>query len=233
MDCPHYSSELTKQPHVNKRAGGHPTLVWDVYQRHEGGEMIARCLPVTSFGTHGGSIEEKYDGSTSGRSAWKHIPRYLPIDHNGETGSKFNVPVLRLIDGRSMAKQSYVHLDHFYEVEARFLLEDKHRGLRLEYESLCIAAGKLMDFCDGMIYRIRWAPGETAPKSPLDVAYGGCGRPRDLGRPARALVSDGHMHEGHRLRETRTERVTGWEHSKPAPQDPRAPRWFPRRRRAR
>lgn len=111
--CPKYSRVLQTQSHVNDKAGGHFALVWDVYERPEDRVAIARCLPMTSFGE---LVEDKYKTS-KGQNAWRSIVRYLPIDHHARTTSRLNMPVLRLQSGRSMRAQSYVHLDHFYEVE--------------------------------------------------------------------------------------------------------------------
>lgn len=111
------SSLLRGQPWVNKDAPGHPVLVWDTYRRGgEQGELIARCLPMTSFG--GLSIEEKYPY----KSVWKVHLRYVPIMQKGVAAkSATNMPSLALADDESMSHQTYAHLDHFFEIEARHL----------------------------------------------------------------------------------------------------------------
>lgn len=233
-DCPFYSDEFARQPHVNDRAGGHPALVWDMYVRADG-EPIARCLPVTSLsknGRSGMSVEEKYDAKNGG-DAWRHIPRYLPIDHQDRTTSAFNQPVVRLQQPAGSSRrndmkcQSYIHLDHFYEVEARFLGAGSFHGLRVETPSLAVVIGKLMDFCDG---KIHWPkPSGSKPVvSPLLVDWGMCGRPRDLSAVVEQTIADGRMLEEMRLRETGTQYVTGRESAMPRRQDPGHTRYIPR-----
>ena len=89
-------------------------MVWDVYQR-EDGVKVARCLQMTSFGKRG--VEGKYDKP----HVWAFHCQYLPVGHGG-TKSRTNQPILELQDGEKMETQSYVHLDHFFEIEARYLV---------------------------------------------------------------------------------------------------------------
>ena len=105
---------LQQQPHVNDQVGRHPTMVWDVYVR-EDGEKIARCLQMTSFGKRG--VEGKYDKP----HVWATHCQYLPVGHSG-TKSRTNQSILELQDGEKMETQSYVHLDHFFEIEACYLV---------------------------------------------------------------------------------------------------------------
>jgi len=122
-------------------------MVWDVYER-EDGEKIARCLQMTSFGKH--TIEWKYP------SAWKHHCQYLPV-RQCETTSRTNQPLLELQDGMKMASQSYVHLDHFFEIEACYLVswncKSGSPAIGLTSGSLDVLRAKLMQFVQGGIYR--------------------------------------------------------------------------------
>ncbi|KAM0715481.1 hypothetical protein Q7P37_008979 [Cladosporium fusiforme] len=222
--CPNYSPELQKQSHVNEKAGNHPVLVWDVYDRSSDKEKIARCMPVTAFHSQAGGVEEKY---SRGTHAWRHIVRYLPIEHGAGSSSSYNVPVLALADGKRMKIQSYVHLDHFYEVEAKFLDATNPccAGLRLQANSLAMAVGKLQDFCDGRIWCQGLRPG--APKSPLHE--GGYGRPTGLSEEANNWVTLGRQLEQLRLTMTGTEAVTGHEAERPnrtGARDRDAARWL-------
>jgi hypothetical protein len=136
-------------------------MVWDVYQR-EDGETIARCLQMTSFGKRG--VEGKYDKA----HVWKYHCQYLPVKHRGVT-SRTNQPILELQDGREMNVQSYVHLDHFFEIEARYLVGwgSKRAGaMGLTSGALDVLRAKLIQFANGGIYRKRNNGGPL--KSPLD-----------------------------------------------------------------
>jgi hypothetical protein len=153
---------LQQQPHVNDQVGRHPTMVWDVYVR-EDGEKIARCLQMTSFGNRG--VEGKY----SSQNVWKYHCQYLPVRQRGTT-SRTNQPLLELQDGKKMKNQSYVHLDHFFEIEARYLVSWlDHSGrpsVGLTSGSLDVLRAKLMQFAAGGIFR----KANADIPSPLDGA---------------------------------------------------------------
>jgi hypothetical protein len=131
-------------------------MVWDVYER-EDGEKIARCLQMTSFGKH--TIEWKYPG------AWKYHCQYLPVRQR-ETTSRTNQPLLQLQEGMKMASQTYVHLDHFFEIEARYLVSWGGNSVGLTPGSLDVLRAKLMQFVQGGIYR---KPNAAIP-SPLELS---------------------------------------------------------------
>jgi hypothetical protein len=136
-------------------------MVWDVYQR-EDGEKIARCLQMTSFGKRG--VEGKYDRA----NVWKYHCQYLPVAHSG-TKSRTNQPILELQDGKKMVTQSYVHLDHFFEIEARYLKAWTCRGVPnagLTSGALDVLRAKLMQFAKGEIFR---KCNYGALRSPLDI----------------------------------------------------------------
>ena len=212
------SRELRRQPHVNEHAGGHPTIVWDTYVRHDG-EKIARCLQVTSFSCQGEegqyhqTVEEKY---SRGGGAWKVQVQYLPIDHDARSSSRTNQPILKLAGGRNMDHQSYAHLDHFFEIEARLLKHMPGGGpdRRLIEDSLCVVVWKLRQFFDDTICRRQWHPDSRFPKSPLDE--GGCGKPRDLSESVRRLEARGARIERERLASTGTRLITGYENFLPS-----------------
>lgn len=155
------SMKLREQPWVNDHAPGHPVLVWDTYL--EDGVHYARCLPMTSFNKE--TVEEKYP------EAWRHHVRYVPISQGGETtNSRTKMPTLTLTENGRMEKQTYVHLDHFFDIEVEHL-QPRYREagssvpLQLDNDSLNVLVFKLGQFIRGEI----WHP---APKgsitSPLD-----------------------------------------------------------------
>jgi len=64
-----------QQRHFNDGALIHPTLVYDSYMLN--GELIARCLQVTSW--RGGQLVQEKQKPTSG--AWYMPLQYVAIDH--------------------------------------------------------------------------------------------------------------------------------------------------------
>ena len=155
------SEKLRDQPWVNGHATGHPVLVWDTYSKDA--VQYARCLPMTSFKTE--TIEEKYP------DAWRHHVRYVPISHGRETTkSRTKMPTLTLAENGKMDKQTYVHLDHFFDIEVAHL-QPRYRDagsmvpLQLDNDSLNVLVFKLGQFIRGEIWRPapnRWIT------SPLD-----------------------------------------------------------------
>jgi hypothetical protein len=155
---------IKQQPHVNDQVEFHPCMVWDVYQR-EDSEKIARCLQMTSFGKRG--VEGKYERA----NVWKYHCQYLPVEHSG-TKSRTNQPILGLQYGEKMGTQSYVHLDHFFEIEARYLtawgrLRNGAPRFGLTSGALDVLRAKLMQFAKGDIYR---KCNQDALRSPLDIS---------------------------------------------------------------
>ena len=167
------SKKLREQLWVNKHATGHPVLVWDTYSSD--GVQYARCLPMTSLA--GKTPEEKYP------YAWKHHVRYVPISQGGKvTNSRTHMPTLALTENGTMKQQTYVHLDHFFEIEVEHLLprgsrDDPSKPLRLDDAALNVLLFKLGQFIQGDI----WRPAPVGDiKSPLD--YQSLPDPK-LGRP--------------------------------------------------
>jgi hypothetical protein len=153
---------IKQQSHVNDQVEDHPCMVWDVYQRGDG-EKIARCLQMTSFGKRG--VEGKYERAT----VWRYHCQYLPVGHSG-TKSRTNQPILELQDGKKIGTQSYVHLDHFFEIEARYLEAWTRRGasgIGLTSGALDVLRAKLMQFAKGEIWR---KCNYGALRSPLDIS---------------------------------------------------------------
>ena len=156
------SAKLRDQPWVNDHATGHPVMVWDTYYTKDGVEC-ARCLPMTSFNKE--TVEEKYP------DAWRHHVRYVPISQGGEiTNSRTKMPTLALAENGAMEQQTYVHLDHFFDIEVEYLQpRGREAGstvpLQLNDDSLNVLVFKLGQFIRGKI----WRPAQKGKiTSPLD-----------------------------------------------------------------
>jgi hypothetical protein len=199
------SERLRRQPWLNHRAPNHFVVVWDVYV--ENGEPIARCLQMTSF--EGKLVETKYPYVNG--NAWKFRLQYVPIQQGrAPTASSVNMPSLELEDGMSMPKQTYAHLDHYFDIEAKFL--ERRGGRRLTQRTLCVLTYKLEEWIDERIWRK--IPREVKDIwSPLDYDF----KPRFRGE----VLSRAHWgfeEEKHRLDAMRMHRWTGNEprHHHPA-----------------
>lgn len=135
-------------------------MVWDVYQQQ--GVAVARCLQMTSFGGKG--VEAKFYPH-----AWRMDCGYLPVQQGGTT-SRTNQPILALQDGDKMKSQTFVNLDHFFEIEARFLVSwgaNCPSPIGLTADSLDVLRAKLIQFARGGTFRHRNERLGT-PVSPLD-----------------------------------------------------------------
>jgi len=194
---------IQQQPHVNGQVERHPTMVWDVYEVN--GQKIARCLQMTSFGKL--VIEQKYAGHN-----WRHHCQYLPVQQCGTT-SRTNSPILELQDGKKMKSQSYVHLDHFFEIEARFL-GSWSGSAGLTPGSLDVLRAKLIQYAQGGIYR-NLRCNNPSLRSPLDTAG-----PPEFSNEVRQAAARGQALEEIRRASlwTRGERIyTGLENQRDSP----------------
>jgi hypothetical protein len=163
------SSIFHSQPHVDPRVDRHPVCV--VGTRDNG--KIACVLPVTSF--QDTTIERKFPGTTNLLRF-----QYVPIDHHRATKSHDELPILHLEKG-DMAKQSYVHLDQWIEIEVEFL-EAFYRGTKcLDLESTNNLQALFRGFISGLIDRP--SRGRGGRLSPTDY-YNRIYTPESLGVPA-------------------------------------------------
>jgi len=103
-------SIVRKQAWVNETATNHPLVIASIKAN---GNVV--CLPVTSF--DGKTVPEKFPRAN-------HIQRlhYLPVNHDNKTTTHNGLPVLQLAHG-SFMKQSYIHIDQFFEIEPTNLIE--------------------------------------------------------------------------------------------------------------
>lgn len=189
---------------MNEDAVRHPALIWDLYT-DENDEKIARCLQMTSF--DGSTIERKYN---KGPNAWKMHVQYVPVQQGPlPTWSPTNMPSLKLKNNQSMEKQTYAHIDHYYDIEARFLERYNSRApKRLTYESLKVVTFKLDQFIHDELYRRLPNGSANEVVSPLDRP----GVPRlQLGFDARERADDGWRIERDRYRRNDLQRWTGFE----------------------
>jgi len=161
---------------------------------------------MTSFGSR--TVEEKYNSP----NAWRHWLEYVPImQQHGATVSDANMPLLALANGEAMTQRTYVHLDHFFDIEARYL--DMHgrnarfgRSVHLEDAALSVLVFKFYQFITGEVERPH-----ARLRSPLD--YRG---PEQLARPvlgsaALEKVREGRALETARRTQTGAYEWTGWE----------------------
>ena len=141
---------------------------------------------MTSF--QGRRIEEKYN---IGPDSWRHQVRYVPIAQYGVfTVSDTEMPSLRLYQGKGMAQQTYVHLDHFFEIEAKFLQCTK--PLYLLNAALRVLLYKFQQFLSGETER---AVSENAPTSPLDYGRTPVLKPEQLEMANAGRILEDARHE--------------------------------------
>jgi hypothetical protein len=198
------SKFLRRQPWVNERAPNHFVLVWDVYV--ENGEPIVRCLQMTSFSQT--MVEGKYPDVNG--NAWRFRLQYVPVQQGlTPTASSVNMPSLELEGGMSMPKQTYAHLDHYFDIEAKFLRP--RGGLRLTQRTLCVLTYKLEEWIDERIWRKMPRKGSDDLWSPLDYGF----RPRFRGEVL-SRADRGYEEEVERLDSKTLHRWTGKESFHPA-----------------
>jgi hypothetical protein len=188
---------LRTQRWVNKEATNHFILVWDTYEAE--GEVIARCMPMTSF--KGTSVDEKYN---RGGDAWRHQVKYLPIAQYGwATVSDTEMPSLALHNDKGLDRQTYVHLDHFFEIEVKFL--QCSNPLYLVSTALSVLVYKFSQFLSGETLRAN-AGSPRIPPSPLDY-----GKRPELSPEVLARVEEGCDLEAKRNAHWGTHQWTGKE----------------------
>jgi hypothetical protein len=198
------SERLRRQPWVNERAPNHFVVVWDVYV--ENGEPIVRCLQMTSFEGH--LVERKYPYVNG--NAWRFRLQYVPIQQGrAPTASSVNMPSLELEGGMSMPKQTYAHLDHYFDIEAKFL--ERRGGRRLTQRTLCVLTYKLEEWIDERIWRKMPREKSDDIWSPLDYGF----KPRFRGEVL-SRADRGCEEEAHRLDAKELHRWTGNESYHPA-----------------
>lgn len=206
------SSILRDQPWVNERATNHPVLVWDTYLK--GKELIARCLPMTSFNDT--PLETKYHAG-----AWRHHLRYMAVRQGVDaTPSAHNMPSLSLANG-VMSQQTYVHLDHFFDIEARLLAkrvaepekDSSKCSVYLTNDALNVVVFKLGQFIRGEI----WRGGSI--NSPLDYNWTPAPglKPLELGEEAAERARVGGELEAARHMKAGTQEWFGFESDEEAP----------------
>ncbi|KAI7237707.1 hypothetical protein KC330_g2995 [Hortaea werneckii] len=150
------NSIVHTQPWVNAGATDHPLLI--VGRKTNGNVTVCQ---VTSFG--GERIQTK-------------IPREdrigrrlaLAIQFRNETTAHNNLPILQLKRGKMM-KQSYVKLEHFFEIEPTNLKVYCRNGICLDQPSLDVLHQHMRDVLSGKTPHMPRKP--TVPFSPLHARY--------------------------------------------------------------
>ncbi|KAK6429284.1 hypothetical protein LTR95_014569 [Oleoguttula sp. CCFEE 5521] len=169
-------SILWKQDHINNKAGNHILMVWDTRVDEYSGRKVARCLQLTSFGDHERkysadaqkhlTIEQKYTGKS-----WFYHLQYLAIEHRPMSNVPHNMPVLKFIEEDPLLDhQTYVHLDHFLEIDVEHLLpqRDGHRR-ELDDRSFCVLLHRLDRFVHKSWGNLQTRRGDgSSVASPLD-----------------------------------------------------------------
>lgn len=140
------------QSWMNATSSNHPTCI--VGTKDNGN--ISICLQVTSFS--GKTLQEKYwDSNNPMRLHYLALDSGYTVPHNG-------LQMLRLANGNKMKKQSYVHLDHFFEIETRYLEPWATGTYQLEGQSLAYLLDRFRIFITGGVQRLT-----TEILSPLDI----------------------------------------------------------------
>ena len=150
------------QPWMNLGAEGHPVCV--VGTKDNG--RLSTCCQVTSFNNT--PIEVKYpDPNNLMRQQYLSIGHHLTVPHSGQK-------LLGLDNGQKMLKQSYVHLDQFFEIETQYLESFYQNSKRLDSQSVGYLQAQFRDFIGGVIPRPRGrSPSpkgqNSRPSSPLGL----------------------------------------------------------------
>ncbi|KAK3050434.1 hypothetical protein LTR09_008345 [Extremus antarcticus] len=114
---------------INQGVDGHPLCV--VSTRDSG--KISCCVVSTSF--RDTIIQEKFRDSNR-HEKQKRFDTHLAIDHDDGTQPHSQAELLHLKPGRQMAKQSYINMDSFFEVETKYLDTWRSNSCRLDSQSL-------------------------------------------------------------------------------------------------
>ncbi|KAK3706760.1 hypothetical protein LTR37_012605 [Vermiconidia calcicola] len=157
------NSVFHTQPWMNLGAGGHPVTI--VGTKDNG--RFSTCCQVTSFGNT--PIEVKYpDPNNLMRQQYLSIGHDRTVPHSGQK-------LLGLANGKKMLKQSYVHLDQFFEIETQYLESFYQDSKCLDSQSVGYPQAQFRDFIGGVIPRPRGRspspPGQrnSRPSSPLGL----------------------------------------------------------------
>jgi hypothetical protein len=175
------NSIVHQQEHLNPGFAGHSTLIIEL---SDNGRM-ARCLQSTSFsktvtledGTIGKRHQtamEKFPASHTTSNILRS--QHLPVSSNYTSVSHDNLPLLKLQYGVDMSAQSFVKLDHYFEIETSLLIRWSQIRYALTEDSLCGLMHYFQSFISGNTDRVAWILGR--PMSPLDL----CGAPLLTGR---------------------------------------------------
>ncbi|KAI6836038.1 hypothetical protein KC332_g5596 [Hortaea werneckii] len=159
------NSIVHAQPWVNAGATDHPLFI--VGRKTNGNVTVCQ---VTSFG--GERIQAKIPRED-------HIGRRLAlaIQFRDETTAHNNLPILQLKRG-NMMKQSYVKLEHFFEIEPTNLKVYCRNGNCLDQPSLDVLHQHMRDVLSGKTPHMPRKP--TVPFSPLHARHW---TPEEIGIP--------------------------------------------------
>ncbi|KAK6421997.1 hypothetical protein LTR95_016744 [Oleoguttula sp. CCFEE 5521] len=151
------------------------SILWT--QRHVNNDVGEHIVMLTSFGDskmkYSGdanqhlTIEQKYYGRT-----WKYHMQYLTIEHSSRSSVPHDMPILTFKNGDAFLQhQTYVHLDHFFEIEIDHLSRQRDKYVReFDDRSFCV----LMHRLDRFVHK-SWGAQQTRRgdgsfvASPLDL----------------------------------------------------------------
>jgi len=167
------TSIVHQQEHLNPGFAGHYTLIAETLDNGR----IARCLQCTSF-----TKPVTYGHGSVGKRQLTAMQKYptgninnilrcqlLPVFSNPKSETHDNMPLLKLQDDPVMAAQTYVKLDHYFEIETSLLIRWSQNHYALTEDSLCRLVHHFHNFVSGYTNRVEWIPGR--PRSPMDI-YG-------------------------------------------------------------
>ncbi|RMX82040.1 hypothetical protein D0869_06353 [Hortaea werneckii] len=159
------NSIVHTQPWINAGATDHPLFI--VGRKTNGNVTVCQ---VTSFG--GERIQTKIPRED-------HIGRRLAlaIQFRNETTAHNNLPILQLKRGKMM-KQSYLKLEHFFEIEPTNLKVYCRNGICLDQPSLDVLHQHMRDVLSGKTPHMPRKP--TVPFSPLHARHW---TPEEIGIP--------------------------------------------------
>ncbi len=168
---PNKGEFLGAHPWMGEGVDGHPVCIVGLKDNNS----IACCLTVTSFNNT--SIGQKFRDPQD-----LFHKQYVAVDHGNAT-----LGALRLANNQRMLKQSYVHLDGFFEIETRYLESFYGNAKFLSQESADSLINSFTDFLEGRIPRPEFGRGGVL--SPLDT--GATFTPVSLGLPVHRLTRRG------------------------------------------
>ncbi|EMC97222.1 hypothetical protein BAUCODRAFT_444334 [Baudoinia panamericana UAMH 10762] len=128
-------SIVEKQPHINPEAGNHPVAIVGLKSNNR----FANVCLFSSFA--GEKFTDKYWNEAN-----VHRRLWHAFYHDDKTEKHNDCEVLRLEGNRRMMKQSWLHIDQFFEIETKYLEVLECNQLRLDKQSIGVVRDRLRKF---------------------------------------------------------------------------------------